>query len=112
MCFFRRKKVTDNEKVEKDNATLKGNVAKVKVLCTASKSEDVTARLKVVTDKLQYSSPSKKESIQKLDNKISNKLDDLKILILGGKAEEKVLSALDDLEILVSERESYLEAGI
>lgn len=112
MCFFRRKKVTDNEKVVKDNATLKGNVAKVKVLCTASKNDEVTAKLKVVTDKLQYSSPSKKESIQKLDNKISNKLDDLKILIIGGKAEDKILNALEELEILVAERESYLEAGI
>lgn len=112
MCFFRRKKLTDNEKVVKDNDILRTNTAKAKVLKSACKIDTIVQRLNKIIDDLQYSSPSKKETIQKIDNKISNKLDDLKILILGGKSEEKILSEVEELEILVAERISFLEAGI
>lgn len=112
MCLFKKKKVSIEQKRDKDNDLLKNNIAKSKVLCVASKNEEIIKRVKSITDKLQYSSPSRKESVEKIDKKLSNKLDDLKILILGEKSEVKILELLDEIDVIVAERESTLEAGI
>lgn len=100
------------ENIVESVATLKDNIVTAKTLCAMATSETVVEKLKEILDLLQYASPSKNASVAKLDGKIGNKLDDVKILLSGGKAEEKILEKINDTRILIVERNSMTEAGV
>lgn len=100
------------EKIVEDVAALKDNIVTAKTLCAMATSETVVAKLKEILDLLQYASPSKNPDVAKFDDKIGNKLDDVKILVSGGKVEEKILEKINDTRILIVERNSMTESGV
>ncbi|MGN0771515.1 MAG: hypothetical protein ACI4MI_02895 [Christensenellales bacterium] len=111
MCFkkFTEKRKLKNynkhdEEIKESNSVLRSNFAKVKTLCGMTQSDTVKSKLNEVADLLEYASPSTKGEVVKEDNKISDRLDDVKILIVGEKAEDKIVEKINEIRIMVIER--------
>lgn len=113
MCFFQSKYKKHQKQFEKHDETIKENVenlrlnlAKVRTLIAMSDSEVVKEKLHEVEGLLEYGSPSASPAVVKEDEKIYNKLDDIKILISGDKNEAKILDKINDVRIMIVERNS------
>ncbi len=117
MCFFQskykkhQKQYDKHDEAIKDNVeTLRINLAKVKTLIAMSESDVVKEKLRELEELVEYGAPSTAPAVMKEDDKIADKLDDIKILISGDKNEGKILDKINDVRIMIVERNSL--AGV
>lgn len=97
------KNAADSDKV-KENA---GNIGVIGVHLEKITNEEIKAEYEKLKHIADYAATSPKESILKLDKKISNAIGDLKILVsTTTPAEEKVLKSLIEIRALYAEREA------
>lgn len=108
MCLFKRKK----EKKEKENPIVE-NLSKIKHLYTniemlihVIEDKKYYDRLVRIGDVIKYLAPTKKQAAIKIENKIENKIDDLKTVILNKKDSNKIETLLIEIELLVIERKN------
>lgn len=113
MCFFQSKYKKHQKQYDKHDEAIKENIeslrinlAKVRTLIAMSDSEVVKEKLHEVEGLLEYGAPSTAPAIVKEDDKIADKLDDIKILISGDKNEAKILDKINDVRIMIVERNS------
>ena len=107
MGIFTRK--SDIEIVRASICTVKDNIAKVEYLLEVGKADEkFCVEIGKIYEILKYISPSNYEPVQKIDKKISDKLDDLKILVMKAERRMKFENCYDEireLEKIVAERE-------
>lgn len=97
MCCFKRK-----VKLEKVNI-----VGKLEVLIKINKNEEIAKMLEKLVEEARFIYPSQKLIILNIENKISNIIDDIRILLSSSKT-EKVMIKLHDISILLAERKAKL----
>lgn len=95
-----------------DAAELRMNTAKVKTLFEMDCDESVKKELSKIIDMLEYAAPSSSKEIGKLDSKIADRIDDVKLLIASNKSTEKILDKVDELRIAVVDRNNTVSAGV
>lgn len=117
MCtkrFKEKRKVKNYDKhvecIKESNVTVRTNFAKAKTLVAMATTDEMKAKLQEIVDLLEYQSPSTVSDIVKQDGKISDKLDDVKILVAGNKEESKILDKVNDIRIMIVDRNNM--AGV
>lgn len=100
------------ESVVESGGTLRINTAKAKTLLSMTHDEDVAKALSVIEDLLEYAAPSSAKEADKADEKIGNKLDDIKLLISGDKSKEKILDKIEEARVAIVERNNLVAAGV
>lgn len=117
MCLFRKKRnekrkiknnIKHDENIKESVQTIRTSFAKARTLSSMTSSSVIKQKLNELANLLEYSAPSTEPAIVKEDNKISDKLDDIKILISGEKGEEKILDRINDVRIMIMERNNLL----
>lgn len=107
--LFRRKKNKRISEVSENRDSLFNLVAKAKVLTSMAEESDVIELLNKVLDDLRYSSPSAKEEVSKIDNKIDKMLDDIKIMLSNKKSNDKIIGEISDTILIIAKRKSLTE---
>lgn len=117
--LFNRKLKKEAKKFDKktdsvidDSASLKVNCAKAKTLAEMCKEDSHKYALTKIIDMLEYAAPSSAKGIEKADEKISNKLDDIKVLIAGAKSPEKIADKIEELRVAVADRNNMCNTGV
>lgn len=104
--LFRKK--TTVKANENDRQVIEEFAAKVDVLLAIAPNEICVEKLREFREKVEYLSVSPKSDVLKLDKKISDALDDLKILLSKHKKDKKIIrqsnKAIKNIEILVAQR--------
>jgi len=87
-----------------------GNINKIltqfKELMMLVDDVDFVERLKGLSEKIEYANPSTDEDIFNLDNKISNQLGDLKIMLTTRQPRRNINYKMETITILITERNS------
>lgn len=125
MCFNRKRtKLSDNAgatkkqlkktntyKILEEKEVLDANVRSIEYLIELAENYDnIKAELKVIYDRLKFSSPSSAEKIASFDKKIANKLDDVKIKLSKAKVsnEDEILAIIREIKNNIAERNSLI----
>ena len=95
-----------------DAAELRRSTANVKTLVEMVGDGEIKAVLIKIADMLEYAAPSSAKRMEKADEKIANKIDDVKLLVSGGKSAEKIAEKVEELRIAVIDRNNLCEAGV
>ncbi len=110
MCFF-KKKVNKAKQTADNKELVEKNYKMIDQFKTLVTDEKFTADLDKLKDELKYLTATNSEKVVEIDNKIKNKLEDLKIYLVknGEKIEEgKWKSFMTELNLLIAERKSEL----
>lgn len=107
MCFFKKKKSNTTQILEnKTKLTKNANYVEL-LIDIANGNETIIEQLKELHEKLQYLNPSMKKEVNALDDKIADKLEDMKIEISSLK--EGRLDGFDkimkNIRTLIAERD-------
>ncbi|MDY0278715.1 MAG: hypothetical protein RBQ97_11595 [Acholeplasma sp.] len=79
MCIFRSKK-TNQDYILKSKETLGKNASDLAIICSKINDfPDLFHKCNMIHDELKYFSPSSDEDIQKIDQTIHQRIDDIKI---------------------------------
>ncbi len=108
MCFFRRKK-EGYEQFQVSSERCKENINRAELLVTIADDSEIKEKLEAIVELLKYKvGPTKDEKAFKIDDKIGNKLDDVRILLSKKEpANEKILVEIKALNALIAERNVY-----
>ena len=107
MCFFRKKKVAD--KVKDDRELVEVNSKSVDALIILAKDNaEIVDGLKELQVKLKYLIPSLNPKVVDCDKIIKNKIGDMRIALTksDGETTKKVTDMLTDIELAVADRNS------
>ena len=99
--FKKKTTVTANES---DSGLVEKFPAKMDVLIASASSEESCEKLRAFRAKVEYLSVSPKEEVLKLDRKINDALDDLKIVLAKKESDDKIDDGIKNLEILLAQR--------
>ena len=109
MCFFKKKKVAD--KVKEDRELVETNSKAIDALVVLAKDNVVIAdELKALQEKLKYLIPSENSKVVDCDKTIKNKLGDLRIVLTksDGESTKKANDILTDIKLAVADRNTKL----
>ncbi len=109
MCFFRKKKVAD--KVKEDRELIEANNKAVEALIILANDKVVIVNeLQGLKEKLKYLIPSDKLKVIDYDKSIKNKIGDLRIVLTKSDGEEtkKATNILTDIKLAVADRNTKL----
>lgn len=109
MCFFRRKKVAD--KVKEDRELVETNSKAIEALIILAQNDDVIVNeLKGVQEKLKYLVPSDNSKVFDYDKSIKNKIGDLRIVLTksDGEVTKKANDILTDIKLAIADRNTRL----
>ncbi|MBQ8302640.1 MAG: hypothetical protein IJX97_03715 [Clostridia bacterium] len=101
------KKKSNGVKNGEDRELIDRNYKLVEALIVLSSDEELTEQLGDVKEKLKYLTPSENPKVYDADKKITNAIQDMKIL-LTKEAVPKAKTALKELLVLVAERNSLV----
>ncbi len=101
------KKKSNGTKNGEDRELIDRNYKLVEALIVLSTDDELTEQLGDVKEKLKYLTPSENSKVYDADKKISNAIQDMKIL-LTKEAIPKAKTALKELLVLVAERNSLI----
>lgn len=98
MCFFRKEKVADKTKYDRD--LIEANSRAVEALIVLAKEKMATVEaLKTVQEKIKYLKPSNDTKVIHYDEVIKNKIGDLRIVLTKSdktvKCEHETLSKVE-----------------
>lgn len=105
MCFFRRKKVAD--KVKEDRELVEANSKAIEALIILAKDNIVVVNeLQGLQEKLKYLIPSDNSKVVDYDKAIKNKIGDLRIVLTksDGEVTKKASDILTDIKLAVADR--------
>lgn len=74
------------------------------ILVYANGNETLCNRLVEVKENIRFFNPTKNEKVLLVDNKIANKLDDLKILVAKDNTQETCFRVLEEIEAYIVQR--------
>lgn len=77
---------------------------RLNVLLTITDNEEVKKSLLELNDAIEYLPVSPKTEVLKIDNKIMNSLDDLKIALIENRDNIEILKLIKSISILIAER--------
>lgn len=109
MCFFRRKKVVD--KVKEDRELVETNSKAIDALVIlANDNVVIVNELKGLQEKLKYLIPSDNSKVVDYDKTIKNKIGDLRIILIksDGEVTKKATEILTDIKLAVADRNTKL----
>lgn len=109
MCFFKKKKVA--EKVKIDRELVDENSKSINALVVLAKdNSEIVSKLKDLQEKLKYLIPSDKSTVTDYDKVIKNKIGDLKIILTksDGEVTKKATNILTEIELAVADRNTKL----
>lgn len=96
------KKKNKREEILKNKHFAEGLAANVDVLISiARENDDIVDLLKQLQDKVKYFNPTDNKDVLALDNKIANRIDDLKITINKAKAKDDYSAVKQEVEDLL-----------
>ena len=72
--------------------------------------DTLTNKLVELKDEIRFLNPSKNPKVKAVDEKIANKLDDIKIEISKDKDSETILRMIEEVEGFLSQRTKEMEA--
>ena len=74
------------------------------ILVYANGNDTLCNRLVEVKENIRFFNPTKNEQVLLVDNKIANKLDDLKILVAKDNTQETCFRVLEEIEAYIVQR--------
>ena len=101
------KKKSSGVKNSEDRELIERNYRLVDALIVLSSDEELTEQLGDVKEKLKYLTPSENSKVYDMDKRITNAIQDMKIL-LTKDAVPKAKTALKEILVLVAERNSIV----
>lgn len=113
LYFFQIKKEEQEDEIENSKIRLENMVADMDITIELSKeNEKLKESLQEIQDKLRYSPPaSDKKTIQQ-DERVANRLGDLKILVARAKSKgtySGCIRAINEIELLIVERNAKIK---
>ncbi len=109
MCFFRKKKVAD--KVKEDRELVGANSKSIEALIILAKDNVVIVNeLQGLQEKLKYLIPSDNSKVVDYDKKIKNLIGDLRIVLTksDGEANKKATDLLTEIKLAIADRNTKL----
>ena len=107
--FFKKK---DSVQSKNDRDLIANNTVAMEGLLAITEDEDVKAQLKVLKEKIKYTTALTEEKGYSVDKKIAGVIGDLKIEITKNKGDEKssakIENLLKELSALVAERNAMV----
>lgn len=95
------------DKLRKENINFLQKLTQTCDICLSySESTEHHTKVTILCDDVRYFIPFEKDEIKRIDQKIKNVLDDLKILLYTNRDPLRVEQKLNDLQILIKERSS------
>ena len=96
---------TESRKILKNKKQIENMVANVEsIIAYANGNDTLCNRLVEVKDNIRFFNPTKDEKVLIVDNKIANKLDDLKIVTAKDNTAETCLRLLEEIEAYIVQR--------
>ncbi len=80
------------------------------MIVLADGNDTLTNKLVELKDEIRFLNPSKNPKVKAADEKIANKLDDIKIEISKDKDSEAILRMIEEVEGFLSQRTKEMEA--
>ena len=80
------------------------------MIVLADGNDTLTNKLVELKDEIRFLNPSKNPKVKAVDEKIANKLDDIKIEISKDKDSEAILRMIEEVEGFLSQRTKEMEA--
>lgn len=94
-----------NAGVHKNKKSIANMVANVEsIIVYANGNDDLCRRLVEVKDNIRFFNPTTNEKVLMIDNKISNKLDDLKLATAKDNSQETCFRLLEEVEAYIVQR--------
>ena len=109
MCIFKRKKVAD--KVKEDRELIELNAKSIDSLIVLAKdNQELISQLKDLKEAVKYLIPSENSKVIDYDKTIKNKIGDLRIALTksNGENSKKIEEATGDLKLAIADRNTRL----
>lgn len=109
MSFFRKKKIAD--KVKEDRELVESNSGAIEALVILAKNNEVIVNdLQDLQEKIKYLIPSDKSKVLECDKSIKNKIGDLRIVLTksDGELTKKATDILTDIKLVIADRNTKL----
>lgn len=91
--------------VVKNKKQIESMVANVEsVIVYANGNDDLCRRLVEIKDNIRFFNPTTNEKVLLVDNKIANRLDDLKIMVAKDNTQETCFRVLEEIEAYIIQR--------
>ena len=99
------KENTGSRGVLKNKKSVENMVANVEsILVYANGNDELCHRLVELKDNIRFFNPTTNQKVHLVDNKIANKLDDLKIVVAKDNTQETCFRLLEEVEAFVVQR--------
>lgn len=109
MGLFRRKKVADKVKEDRELVETNGKAIEALVVLAGDNAE-LVGELRDLQEKLKYLIPAEDSKVVDYDKKIRNLIDDLRILFVksDGESTKKAKNILMDIKLAIADRNTKL----
>lgn len=105
MLFFKKKSKAESNK--KDRDLIEDNSQKMDALIVLA-DEELKKDLEKIKEEIKYIIPLTDDKAYKMDEKMRNLIDDIKIELVKDKSAVKVANLIKDLRVMIAERKALV----
>ncbi len=105
MLFFKKKSKAESNK--KDRDLIEANSQKMDALIVLAE-EELKQDLEKIKEEIKYIIPLTDDKAYKMDEKMRNLIDDIKIELVKDKSTIKVANLIKDLRVMIAERKALV----
>ena len=105
MLFFKKKSKAESNK--KDRDLIEANSQKMDALIVLAE-EELKQDLEKIKEEIKYIIPLTDDKAYKMDEKMRNLIDDIKIELVKDKSTVKVANLIKDLRVMIEERKALV----
>ncbi len=105
MLFFKKKSKAESNK--KDRDLIEANSQKMDALIVLA-DEELKKDLEKIKEEIKYIIPLTDDKAYKMDEKMRNLIDDIKIELVKDKSAVKVANLIKDLRVMIAERKALV----
>lgn len=105
MLFFKKKSKAESNK--KDRDLIEANSQKMDALIVLAE-EELKQDLEKIKEEIKYIIPLTDDKAYKMDEKMRNLIDDIKIELVKDKSTVKVANLIKDLRVMIAERKALV----
>ena len=105
MLFFKKKSKAESNK--KDRDLIEANSQKMDALIVLAE-EELKQDLEKIKEEIKYIIPLTDDKAYKMDEKMRNLIDDIKIELVKEKSTVKVANLIKDLRVMIAERKALV----
>ena len=105
MLFFKKKSKAESNK--KDRDLIEANSQKMDALIVLAE-EELKQDLGKIKEEIKYIIPLTDDKAYKMDEKMRNLIDDIKIELVKDKSTVKVANLIKDLRVMIAERKALV----